>query len=187
MLTVVDAVGSGATTAAGVARGAGVVETGAGGRIEVNVDGGPKDRASSAAQGAAAEGSVAEATVRGVLASALASSVTAIVGEDEDAVAGAGAGAGTDADAGKAMEGVVETPAALMPTSITHHQPQIPSTQIREVRLTKLHHRRTAIDLHASLCRATHHAKLLTLLIQTCLVQSKPARDFLLMLRGEHT
>jgi hypothetical protein len=73
MLTVVDAVGSGATTAAGVTSGAGVVETGAGGRIEVKVDGGPKDRASSAAQGAAAEGTVAEATVRGVLASALAS------------------------------------------------------------------------------------------------------------------
>lgn len=134
MLTVVDAVGSGAATAtaAGVARGAGVVETvetGAGGRIEVEVDGGPKERASSAAKGAAAERAAAEAIVRGVLTfgSALASSVTAIVEE-----------VGVSTTPSIALPATAPTPTPTpIPTSITHHQPQIPNnTQIREGRAT---------------------------------------------------
>jgi len=55
-------------------------------------------------------------------------------------------------------------------------------------RLTKLHYRRTAINLHGSLCLVVaNNAKLLALLIQTRLTQSKLARDFLLMLGGEQT
>jgi hypothetical protein len=109
--------------------------------------------------------------------------------QERDWMSWAGAGCTTDTLAGVAITPSIALPTLATPFSLIppfnhpsvsrHHSLIIHQTR----RLTKLHYKGSPVDMHRSLNVSTH-AKGHALLVQYSLVEAKPARNLLLVLRG---